>query len=91
MKTIDDRIAELGFTKIEENEYRVSYERYDERYKYMQNVDILHKASGKHILQSYDKDSCTSDLHSGTGVGLTYSELRLFTKKMKLLIRKWKR
>ena len=53
-KSIDEKIEEMGFKKINEDKYGVEYERYSEKYKYTQRVSILHKASGRHILQSYD-------------------------------------
>ena len=33
-KTIDDKFAEIGFTKIKEDKHGVSYTRYDNLYKF---------------------------------------------------------
>ena len=87
MKTIDDKIEELEFVKVEGSEYGAEYERYNTKYKYTHAVHIIHKSSGKHIIQSYDKES--SSVEGSIGVGLTYSEIKLFTKKMKLLTKRW--
>ena len=73
----------LGFKKIDEDQYCVVYERKDLEYGYTQRVDLLHKKSGKHILQSYDKDLADTYSIGNTCVGLTYQELKLFVKKMK--------
>lgn len=77
-KNVDEKLAEIGFKKIAENEYGVAYERYDKKYKYTQAVDILRKSSGQHIMQSYDMN----DKRCGC-VGLTGYEMKLFLKKMK--------
>lgn len=42
-KSIDDRLKEIGFTKVSENEYGASYERDDKKYKYTQCVDLSYK------------------------------------------------
>lgn len=81
-KTVDDRISELGFTKEMENKFGVTYTREIKEYGYIQVVDILHKASGRHILQSYDRNMMDEKKIGNTCVGLTYTELRLFSKKM---------
>lgn len=82
-KSIDKKIKELGFKKVADNKYAVSYERLDKVFGYTQCVDILHKASGRHILQSYDKNLSDSLGIGNTSVGLTGYEMKLFYKKMK--------
>lgn len=82
-KSIDEKIEEMGFKKVEEGKYGVEYERYDEKYKYTQCVSILHKASGRHILQSYDKGLPDNKGIGNTCVGLSGYEMKLFYKKMK--------
>lgn len=82
IKNIDQKLSDIDFVKIEENEFRCTYERYDFRYHYTQVVDILYKENGEHILQSYDKDITNSE---STCVGLTAYEMELFLKKMKKL------
>lgn len=84
-KSLDKKIKDLGFIKMEENKHGVTYQRYNRDYSYAQKVTILYKKSGNHILQSYDKDLTDSKGVGNTCVGLTYKELKLFTKKMKKL------
>ena len=55
-KSVDEKLKEIGFVKIEEDKYGVRYERKNSKYNFTQSVDILHKASGRHILQSYDNE-----------------------------------
>lgn len=82
-KNIDEKIAEIGFAKVEENEYGCTYSRKNEEYDYTQEVHIGHKKSGKHILQSYDPDLHDGKNIGNTCVGLTGYEMSLFIKKMK--------
>lgn len=80
-KSTDEKLEALGFKKTEDNKYGVEYERYNTQFKYTHVVHLMHKASGNHIMQSYSREGTTS---SGSDVvGLTYKEMRLFTKKMK--------
>ena len=73
----------LGFVKIKDNKYTVIYERKKDKFNYTQVVDILHKRSGKHIVQSYDKNLMDKKVIGNTCVGLTYYEMKLIMKKMK--------
>lgn len=82
-KSIDEKIAEIGFVKGVENEYGCSYTRWDSKYLYLQEVDIGKKRSGKHILQSYRLNLFDEDSPDNTCVGLTGYEMKLFIKKMK--------
>lgn len=84
-KNVDEKLKEIGFVKIEENKYGVRYERKNSKYNFTQSVDILHKASGRHILQSYDRDLMDEKKIGNTCVGLTGYEIKLFLKKMKEL------
>lgn len=82
-KTVDEKLADIGFVKVSENQYGVDYERKDGKYNYTQVVSILHKKSGRHVLQSYDKDLFDKKKIGNTCVGLTGYEIKLFLKKMK--------
>ena len=82
-KSVDEKLKEIGFVKIEEDKYGVRYERKNSKYNFTQSVDILHKSSGKHILQSYDPDLMDEKKIGNTCVGLTGYEMKLFLKKMK--------
>lgn len=87
-KTIDDKFNEIGFQKIQDNEYVVVYERKNEKYGYTQVIGILHKANGRHIVLSYDKELFDDRGIGNTAVGLTFYEMRLIMKKMRQ--KKWK-
>lgn len=82
-KTVDEKLAEIGFVKVEEDKYGCSYERKDKKYGYTQKVFIGHKKSGRHILQSYDPELGDDKGIGNTCVGLTGYEMKLFLKKMK--------
>lgn len=82
-ETVDDKLNDIGFVKVEEDKYGVDYERKNNEFNYTQVVSILHKASGKHILQSYDKDLMDEEKIGNVGIGLTGYEMKLFLKKMK--------
>ena len=79
-KSIDQKIADLGFKETQNDKYGIEYERNNGAY--IHKVALLHKASGKHILQSYDPALFTGKI-GNTAVGLSYRELMLFAKKMK--------
>lgn len=83
-KNIDKKFEEIGFIKVKENKYGVSYERKWE-HNFTQVLSILHKKSGNHIVQSYDKDLFDTKMIGNTCVGLTYYEMKLALKKMKKL------
>ena len=82
-KSIDEKFKEIGFNKIKENEYGVRYDRYVEEYKFTQTLDLLHKSSGRHIVQSYDNELRDQKNIGCTCVGLTMYEMKLCIKKMK--------
>ena len=84
-KNVDKKFEKIGFIKVSEDKYGATYERKDEKYNYTQVLAILHKASGRHIVQSYDKNLMDSKLIGNTCVGLTYYEIKLVLKKMKQL------
>ena len=92
-KSVDEKLKELGFIKSEkegekENKYGVCYRREIPKYGYVQRLDICHKASGRHIIQSYEEE-VNSDKFNNM-VGLTYKETRLAMKKYRQLKRKYK-
>lgn len=82
-KNIDDKFKDIGFKKIKDDKYAVTYERKLVKYNYTQVLDICHKTSGKHIVQSYDKDLMDKKGIGNICVGLTYYEMKLILKKMK--------
>lgn len=84
-KSIDKKFEEIGFIKVREDKYGARYDRKDEKYNYTQVLTILNKASGRHIVQSYDKDLMDSKMIGNTCVGLSYYEMKLVLKKMRKL------
>ena len=82
-KSVDEKLEDIGFIKIREDEYGVAYERKDIEYNYAHRVDIGHKKSGRHLIQSYNPDLSDSAGISNLCVGLTGYETKLFLKKMK--------
>ena len=82
-KNIDEKLEDIGFVKIKDDKYTVTYERKLVKYNYTQVLDICHKTSGKHIVQSYDKDLMDKKSIGNICVGLTYYEMKLIMKKMK--------
>jgi hypothetical protein len=86
-KSVDEKLEKRGFKKVKDNQFIVSYTRYNNEHEFTQNVDICHKATGHHIIQSYDSKLFDQEGIGNTCVGLTYSEIKLFAKKMKQ--KKW--
>ena len=79
-KTIDEKFAEIGLYKIQENEYGAIYER---KNGFRHRIMLHHKSSGRHIIQSYDPDLMDRLTIGNTCVGLTMYETKLCLKKMK--------
>lgn len=82
-KSVDEKLSEIGFKKSYESDSSVDYEKYVERFNFVHKVSIVHKSSGKHILQSYDPELIGDNFTGNIGVGLTGYEMKLFLKKMK--------
>ena len=82
-KTVDEKFKEIGFIKVEDDKYGVSYEKQNYSPKYLQRLDILHKENGRHIVQSYDPYLMDDKKIGNTCVGLTMYEMNLCIKKMK--------
>lgn len=79
-KSVDEKFAEIGLVKVEESDYVASYER-KTKFGYTQCVDLVHKASGFHLIQSYEKGVNTDGFSNA--VGMNMYEVRLCLKKMK--------
>lgn len=81
-KSIDERLSDIGFVKTgESKQFGATYERINDKYNYVQCLDLLHKANGRHLIQSYQKD-VNSDKFNNS-VGLSIYEAKLAVKKMK--------
>lgn len=82
-KNVDEKFAEIGFVKIEEDKFGVTYERKSEKFGFVQVLAFMHKASGRHIIQSYDKNLTDEKKIGNTCVGLSMYEMKLCLKKMR--------
>lgn len=82
-KNVDEKFKEIGFNKICDDEYCVTYKRYNKKYNYEHELTLLHKSSGKHIVQSSDPNLSDNKNIGNTCVGLTSYELKLIYKKLK--------
>lgn len=82
-KSIDERFEEIGFKKVRKDKYGVEYERENKEQGYVQSLCLLHKKSGRHIVQSYDKCLMDEKKIGNTCVRLTMYEIKLCLKKMK--------
>ena len=80
-KSIDEKFKDIGFIKVREDKHGVVYERYEDEYGYVQRLDILHKANGKHLIQSYDATNTTSEF--SPMVRLTEYKLKIKIIKIK--------
>ena len=79
-KSIDRRLADIGLVKVKELSYRVSYQRVAES-GYVQRIELVYKATGRHIIQSYQM-GCNKDGFNNC-VGISMYEARLLYKKMR--------
>jgi hypothetical protein len=78
---VDKELSKIGFVKTGEDHFCATYERKNEEEGYVQCLDLIHKASGKHLIQSYQEDVNTDKFNNM--VGLTMYEARLALRKMK--------
>lgn len=83
MIKVDEELSKLGFEKIKENEIIVVYIRHDEKFKFVQKVDMLEDR-----IFSYQAGGNSDGFNNC--VSLKYHEIRLFMKKYKQMKRKYK-
>ena len=88
-KSIDEKLFDRGFCKCDEpeNKHGVCYVRTTKQ-GYRQRLDILYKAYGRCLIQSY-QEGVNSDGFNNM-VGLSYEETKLAMKKYRQLKRKYK-
>lgn len=91
-KSVDNRLKELGFEKVEaENKYGACFMRVvpiNSDDSYIHRLDIIHKANGNHLIQSYQEGVNSDGLNNM--VGLNYEATKLAMKKYRQLKRKYK-
>ena len=80
-KKVDEKFEQIGFKKTNDDKYTVEYEKEIKEYGYIHKISLCHKASGNHIIQSYEKSSDREKFSNM--VGLTPYEAKLCIKKMK--------
>jgi hypothetical protein len=87
---INKLMKKYGYFLTEENKYGAYYEK-QEPQDFTHVVCVIHKASGKHILQSYDKSVLNiNGKYINEGCGLETPILLLMWLKSKILGFKYK-
>lgn len=79
----DKKLISLGFEKTADTKYFVRYERGSKR----QYLDILHKAHGPAIIQSYDPELWDEKGIGNTCLGITHGEA--IAAAMKISSKRW--
>ncbi len=87
-KSADELLEEFGFEKLYEDKHGAYYNRKNEKYNYVQRLDILYKQNGSHLAQSYIEISNSDGFNNC--VGLTYLELKATMRKYRELKRKYR-
>lgn len=87
MSRIDKKFEKLGFAKILENKFGVEYNKYIEEFDYSHVIIIMHKKSGEHIIQSYQRQLNSDGLNNC--VGMTFKETKLVIRKYREMKRKY--
>lgn len=88
-KSVDEKIKDLGFIKVRgDSIFGACYEREVTEFGYTQCLAIMHKASGRHLIQSYQKGVNQDGFNNV--IGLTYEETKLAMRKYRQLKRKYK-
>lgn len=76
-KSVDEKLAEIGFIKDEESEFCVNYKKNIEEYGYVQILEIQHKASGIHTIHSYGEGVNKEGYNNSVGLSLYATKLAL--------------
>lgn len=88
MSRIDRKLEKLGYKKIKDDNYGTMFRWRDEGLDRTKMVAILHKESTHNIIQVYDPDH-TFEAFTAMDA-LTLPEMKLFLKKFKQMVRKYK-
>lgn len=78
---VDNAFRQLGFSKVEDGNIVVAYQKYDDDFDYMHRIELVHKANGNSLILSFQAD-VNKDGFNNT-VGLTTKEAKLCAKKIK--------
>lgn len=85
MDRIDRKFRDLGFVRLDDNKFGVSYRR--ETVHYIHRIDILKLKSGDYVIKSYQEDfTGGGDYNNAIGMGLYETQLAL--KRLKRMRRK---
>lgn len=76
-KSVDEKLAEVGFIKDEESELCVNYKKNVKEYRYVQILEIQHKASGIHTIHSYEEGVNKDGYNNSVGIPLYVAKLAL--------------
>jgi hypothetical protein len=93
MRLIDKIMQKHGYTKTEEDEYGVRYEKHEPQ-NYDHIVCVICKESGKHLMQSYDAEVKEVDgdfINDGCGVEIPVLLLMWLKAKYLAIKYHWKR
>ena len=85
---IDKKLEKLGYKKIKEDKYGVIYRWEDPGLDIKCEVAILHKKTTDSIIQVYDPDITFGEYTAMNA--LTLAEMKLFLKKFKQMVRKYR-
>jgi hypothetical protein len=85
MKIADKMFEKLGYTKVEGSDFDIAYEKTDHKFGFIHVIEFGHKASGNHLVHSYEKAVNTDGFTNS--VGLTIPEIKAIKRKFKEL--KW--
>lgn len=88
-KTVDEKLYDLGFKKIEEDPYSVIYARKNGVLSYTHYLDIFYRCNGIVSVQSYGRYIKSGEYYNI--VELTGEEVKLAYKKSKEIKRRIKR
>lgn len=87
LKSIENKIKKLGYKKTYDEDKIIEFQMEDKQFHFIHEVSIIHKQSGKHLIQSYQKGTPKGENFWSPMVGLTFEETELFLKYAKKL--KW--
>ena len=84
----DREMEKLGFEKVQEDEFGVTYLKKINEHNFVHRIDIVKKSDGNYLVQSYQTKT-NSDGYNNC-VGLTHSEMKAIMKKYRELKRKYR-
>lgn len=80
-RNADKLFKKIGFEKVYESNIVVQYEKKNDKFNYIHQIELIHKNSAKHLIMSCDKNLNGENFNNA--VGLTAYQAGLCIKKMK--------